>query len=255
MSAPGYTDEELMRFADGELDDATRARIERALETDDTLLARLAMFIETRAAAQSALKPMLDEPVPEALRSAVEAMVASKKAETRSTSNIIALKRPAPAAASPWRLALAASVAAAIGLAAGYSIGALDQTTPAGGIEIASVDRTELAQALSQVASGAERALGAPDTRFRAIATFSDESAATCREFEVDRADHTVVAIACHRPLAWSVEFAVVAPRGGDGYAPASSMEAVEAYLTAINAAPPMSPDEESTALAAIPPN
>ena len=39
-----------MRFADGELDADETAVIEQAMETDDDLVARVAMFIETQSA-------------------------------------------------------------------------------------------------------------------------------------------------------------------------------------------------------------
>ena len=63
MSDTEFSDEILMAFADGELDEETMRRVEAALETDDELMARIAMFMETRAAASEALKPVLDEPV------------------------------------------------------------------------------------------------------------------------------------------------------------------------------------------------
>ena len=72
--AETFSDEILMRFADGELDEATAARLERALAADDALMVRLALFTETRAASKAALQPLLDEPVPEKLRAAVEAI-------------------------------------------------------------------------------------------------------------------------------------------------------------------------------------
>ena len=70
-----------MRFADGELDADEMAVIEKAMETNDDLVARVAMFIETKAEAQAALKPLLDEPVPEKLKATVEAMIEAKRAE------------------------------------------------------------------------------------------------------------------------------------------------------------------------------
>ncbi|TIU02591.1 MAG: anti-sigma factor, partial [Mesorhizobium sp.] len=51
MTEETFSDEILMRFADGELDPETVARIEQAMEIDDRLVTRVAMFIETRAQA------------------------------------------------------------------------------------------------------------------------------------------------------------------------------------------------------------
>ena len=52
MTKPDFPDEMLMRFADGELDAETSAAIEQAMETDDDLVARVALFIETRSQAR-----------------------------------------------------------------------------------------------------------------------------------------------------------------------------------------------------------
>ena len=93
MTEETFSDEMLMRFADGELDPATAARIEQAMETDDGLVARVAAFIETRAQAQAALKPLLDEPVPEKLVAAVERMIEAKRAGDKpGTASGIALR-------------------------------------------------------------------------------------------------------------------------------------------------------------------
>jgi hypothetical protein len=69
----------------------------------------------------------------------------------------------------------------------------------------------------------------------------------------VDSADRsTVVSVACRSGAEWRVTFAVVAPGDSSGYAPASSTEALEAYLLAIDAKPPMEAAEEAQALGAL---
>ncbi|TIN33665.1 MAG: anti-sigma factor, partial [Mesorhizobium sp.] len=90
MTEETFSDEILMRFADGELDPDMVARIEQAMETDDRLVARIAVFIETRAQAQAALKQLLDEPVPEKLVAAVEQMIEARRAgEKAATASIL----------------------------------------------------------------------------------------------------------------------------------------------------------------------
>ncbi len=76
-----FSDETVMRYVDGELDDEASAELEAALATDPDLSRRIELFAETRLAAQDAMRPMLAEPVPETLKSAVETMVAKAKAE------------------------------------------------------------------------------------------------------------------------------------------------------------------------------
>ncbi|HTV67539.1 MAG TPA: anti-sigma factor [Rhizobiaceae bacterium] len=250
--AETFSDEILMRFADGELDEATAARLEQALAADDALMARFALFTETRAASKAALQPLLDEPVPEKLRAAVEDMVARKKAAD-AAANVVAFPAGGASRHVTWRLPLAASlVAALVGAAAGFWIAGPSGTPSGAGVQIAGLNDSAISGALASVASGDETSIGAD--RFRAIATFRDSDQSICREFEIDTKDRdTVIAVACHVDRAWKVNFAVVAPSADGGYAPASSTEALEAYLAAIDAAEPMAPDAETEALRALP--
>ncbi len=154
----GFSDEMLMRFADGELDADEMAVIEQAMATNDNLVARVAMFIETKAEAQSALKPLLDEPVPEKLKATVEAMIEAKRAqEKHAEDKPVATVMPfevRKAAAKPtvrqWTLPLAASLAAVIGGLAGYwSANTGDRGQ--GGLWVAGVIRPALGEALATV--------------------------------------------------------------------------------------------------------
>ena len=249
-----FSDETVMRYVDGELDDETSARVEAALAADPELSRRVEMFAETRLAAQHALAPMLDEPLPAALKDAVEAMVAKAKAEpglppTRHAGS----GRPRVfSPANDWiRLAAAACVAGVLGVAVGFMAGGNSEPN---GLRIASVDTKAVTAALQTVPSGSETTLTGEATRFKAIASFRDSQQALCREFEVDMADRsTVTSVACSVGETWVVRFAVSAPAGSDGYAPASSSEALEAYLAAINAGAPLSEADEKEALQKLP--
>jgi hypothetical protein len=118
---------------------------------------------------------------------------------------------------------------------------------------VAGVIRPALGEALATVESGKEIRLAGISDRFRVIATFRNNAEDLCREFEVDSADgSTVVSVACRSEGEWRVSFAVVAPGDAQGYAPASSGEALDAYLSAIEAGDPLSVEEEAEALAAI---
>lgn len=257
MTDRTFPDEMLMRFADGELDADEMAVIENAMATDDELVARVAMFIETKAEAQAALKPLLDEPVPEKLKAAVESMVAAKRAERaeeKPAATVLPFEARKAATKPParqWTLPLAASLAAAvIGGVVGYwaGTGAPEQ----GGLSVAGVVDAPLGEALATVPAGDEVAL-ASSGRFRAIATFRDDAENVCREFEVDAPDRsTVVSVACHADDAWRVDFVVAAPADAGGYAPASSTEALDAYLQAIQASDPLSSEDEAKALADV---
>ncbi len=251
MINPEFPDEILMRFADGELDPETSAKIEQAMETDDALVARVALFIETRAEAQAALKPLLEEPVPDQLVATVERMIEEKRARTSAppVANVVPLRRSGPGAVRRWPLPIAASVAAVLGALGGYWLalpGAPGQNT----LHVAGINSPALGQVLATVASGKETQLANSSQRFRAIATFRDSAGTLCREFEVDSPDRsTVISVACHSGGAWEVSFAVVAPGDNSGYAPASSTDALDAYLSAIDAEAPMEAGAEVQAL------
>ncbi|TKT74809.1 anti-sigma factor [Aquamicrobium sp. LC103] len=254
-----FSDEILMRFADGELDPDTAAQVERAMESDDELVTRVAMFMETRAAAKDALAPLLEEPVPDHLTAAVERMVAEKKAaegprEPSEPADASVVPFPRRAAndgnRARWIVPIAASLLAALG---GYWLGADGASAPVGNTDLVAVSDPGLVEALRTVAAGDERQLAGSNQRFRAIATFRDNAQTLCREFELDSAQSsTVISVACFADPGWRVTFAVVAPADSGGYAPASSTEALDAYLQAIDAAPPMTVEEETQALSSL---
>jgi hypothetical protein len=87
--------------------------------------------------------------------------------------------------------------------------------------------------------------------QFVAIASFRTADGDLCREFEFDAADRTtLVSVACRDGAAWDLRLAVVAPSAdASGYAPASSMETLDAYLMAIGADAPLSAEEEAAAI------
>ncbi|WP_419910876.1 anti-sigma factor family protein [Hoeflea sp.] len=247
MNKGQFTDEVLMAFADGELQPEEREAIEHAMESDDALAARVATFLDSRMKAQDALKPLLDEPVPEALTARVSAMVDN-------SSNVTALRQPTPAARLPgrgWALPLAASVALVAGALGGYLAG-ISGTGQTNGLRMADLAQPGISTALNTVASGAETDLSAGE-RFRAIASYRDSDGTFCREFEVDHTDgSTVVAVACRPGATWDLQFTVIAQQNSSGYAPASSLEALEAYLSAVGAGAPMEADEENSILQSI---
>lgn len=265
MSDMEFTDEILMAFADGELDDETTRLVETALETDDDLMARVAMFMETRAASSEALKPMLDEAVPDQLVENVRAMaakaaardggswVADAASESASADNIIAFRRPEPTAQTPRRpsslmMALAASLLIVVGGVGGYFAGGAGRTDVEGP-QVAGLVDPIVSAILDQRASGEEIVVG--DGQVRLVSTFKAGGEQICREYEMKRPDQPdFVSIACRSAAGWQTQLAIVTPETGEGFAPASSLETVDAYLTSIGAGAPLEAEAEKTALA-----
>lgn len=249
-----FSDETVMRYVDGELDDETSARLEAALARDSELSQRIELFASTRLAAQDALRPLLDEPVPAELTAAVEAMAAKAKTSASAAPPGSRSKwRLLTAANDDWRrLAAAACIAGILGVGAGFLAGNRDD---ANGVQLVGVDKQALAAALVNVPAGGTSDLPGEATRFRAIASFHDNRQSLCREFEIDMRDNSkLTSVACAEGTSWIVRFAVNAPGGSGGYAPASSAEALEAYLSAINAEPPLNATDEKTALEKLAP-
>jgi hypothetical protein len=185
---------------------------------------------------------MLQEPVPSELQRSVETMVERSRNQAREPQPRRLLR---PANDWWWKASAAASLAIAVGLAGYWLTG----EEPLGNrLMVANVDNPALVAALSSVPSGGSAELG-PD-RFRAIASLRDSRQALCREFEIDRNTGTTEsAIACRDGNSWAVRIAVAAPASADGYAPASSIEALDAYAAAIGAVM-LNPGEENAALA-----
>ncbi len=257
MSDTEFSDEILMAFADGELDEETMRRVEAALETDDELMARVAMFMETRAAASEALKPVLDEPVPDELVAKVRAMAAD--APAAAGDNVVAFRRPADQPASPngspsrFLMAMAASLLVVVGGAGGYLLrggGLADPGGVPGAMQVAGTVGPALSAILDKAASGDEVAVGEGQGTVRLVSAFELGSGQLCREYELAQpGEPGLVSVACRKASTWQTRLAVAKPEGGDGYAPASSLETVDAFLTSIGAGQPLDADAEKKAL------
>jgi len=232
-------DETLMAFADGELAEPRFSEVAGAVEADEALAARLHALVLGKDAARAAFAPLLEQPVPSSLRRSVEAAIRTNA-------------RPARRSWSPRTLQLAAAAAIAVVFAApaGYLLGTGTSGTP-DSIAVAGLDAPPaLATALDTVASGAEAAV-TDDTTMVAIATFADGAGTICREVELLGPSASVV-VACRDEGTWAVRLAVAIPSSDGYYLPAGGLDAAGAYLTAINAGPPLSPAAERAALPEI---
>jgi hypothetical protein len=248
MAAMAIDDEKLMAYADGELTAAQAAEVERAMAEDEELAGKVAMFADSRSAVKRALGA--PPPVPDALAAKIRSM-ADTDARLRGGNvvegNVVSLasrRRSVPF----WQLPIAASVALAVGFLGGW-IGGSDPGQN-GGFGIAELSDPALIDALQTVRSGERIDLGG-GAEFAAIATFRDGDGALCREFEHDSAGgRTVIGVACREAADWTVEFAVAAAStDAEGYAPASSIDALDAWLSATEAGAPLPEAAEEAAL------
>lgn len=203
------SDEQLMAYADGELDAAQRLAIEAALAQDAQLAARLRQHRALRSRLQSAHEPMLGEPVPQRF---LDLLKAGEPA--RRDAQVLAFKpraakpatAPAPAARRlPFWGALAAS--ALLGVVA--SVVALRSGNRANVEMVAGVmvARGALANALNNQ-------LAATQDRMAAIhldLSYRDRAGAYCRVFGL-RSQAALSGVACRQGSEWQLQMLTASP-------------------------------------------
>lgn len=248
MTEMQFTDEQLMAFADGVADPNDAAKIEAAMAKDADIARRVSMFRQTAsrlsdlAAAQSAR-------VPDTLVTKVQELARTSNKHT--DPNVIDLADARAKPRSSWiGLPLAASVFLAIGAAVTYF--ALDRggSGTTADLQVAGLNHPAVKTALDTLPSGAREDV-ADAGEIALIATFTNADDEICREFELDHPERrTIVSVACHDGAGWDVRLAIAAaPAADTGYAPASSLETLEAYLSATQASAPLTVDAEVDAL------
>lgn len=234
-------DETLTAFADGELAEARMAEIRQALAADPALAARVEALRRAREAV-AALRP---EPVPAALEARIRALAAAGSApppaapeapetpraeEGGKVVDLASRRRRIPV----WQ----ALTAAAAALALGFGLGQSFRATPDGGLELAAL-LDALPSGRTGSAQGAEIAM---------VASFHDGAGALCREYETREGGRVAVNVACRGAGGWEPRL-VLAMGAAEGYVPASSFEILDAWMTRVEAGPPLGAAEEAAAL------
>jgi hypothetical protein len=241
------SDEILMAYADGELDAAMLAQVTAAVAADPALAARVAVFVQSREAVAAAFARPPAAPVPDPIADRIRALAAAQ-AQAPTGDNVVTL---APRRQVPfWQLPLAASIALIAGLAAGQFAW---RSPEAIGLQSAILSDRNLFPALEALPSGRREALTS-GAEVALIASFRDGDGRLCREFEYDLPSGvTTVAVACRAEAGseagWQVKLAIAADAGSEGYAPASSLDALDAWLVATGTEAPMTPEQEAEAL------
>ena len=177
-------DDMLMAFADGELDEIGRARVERAVAEDSDLRARLEQQQRLRATLAAYYGPAIEEEVPERLRAMLE-------------TNVVAFVPPPSRPARPmWQAFAALAASLVIGLALGRTL-----LVPAGGpvgIENgAMVAQGPLADALETQLASAQ----APGSATRIGLSFAASDGRLCRTFE----GAAMSGLACRGDSGWQL--------------------------------------------------
>jgi len=246
MSQLHLSDEILMAFADGELEEPTAAAIARAMAGDPIVAKRVVDFQQSRRLTRSALSSALPD-VPPELQTAVAAQIkayedAEEERRTEAPSLGIGSIRRRPF----LQTALAASiVVGALGL--GYLAGRHDR--PAASRLMAQLDNPDIYRELNVMASGNDVEL--PFGRLRVISTYRIANGSLCREFRLQSRTETAEAVAC-RKGEWSVNFALVRPANTSAYVPSGESDLVASYLQSVGASGPLVDEAEVKALSEL---
>ncbi|QHW28748.1 hypothetical protein GYN07_30920 (plasmid) [Rhizobium leguminosarum bv. viciae 248] len=241
MSKKDFDDETLMAFADGELDETQSRALEEALAGNEALCERLAVFLDSRQLVGDALKPLIDEPVPEALLASVHRM-ADEVRHQKPQDNVVSFRpKQQQQTMRRWLVPVAASLVAIVTGVVGFALGRINPSASNSGAEIAAV--------LDREVSGRDVTLSSPDTVLHVVASFRDERGELCREYELKQPKSSTLTVACRQNGAWATRLALTSAKA-DGYVPASSQETIDAYLASIQAGEPLSPEEEREVLA-----
>jgi hypothetical protein len=240
------SDDMLMALADNELDRAEAARVRAAIAADPALARRFALFRESRAAAAGAHADALHEQVPDRLLAAVRAA----DARTRPAAPVVPLR---PRAAPAWRpLALAASLALALGGVLGFQAGRIagPDAQPAAGF---GAPGPVLAAALEAAPSGRVREFAGGSL---IVMNTHPVAGGFCRDFALAGSAAgapAMIGLACREDGTWRTRLVMVQPAEGSatGFRPAGTDDPlITELLERLDARPPLSAAEEAALLA-----
>jgi hypothetical protein len=244
MSELHLTDEILMAFADGELDEPVAAAVASVMAQDPAVARKIVEFQQSRRLTRSVFASNLAPDVPTELRAAISAQIeayeVANKADERP--ELVEPKRLWPRTAYPMKMALAASFAA-VAVATGYFIGS--QSQPEAG-RLAVLEDPLIFKELSRLGSGREAEL--PIGRLRVISTYRLQNGSVCREFKLQSPSAATDAVAC-RSDEWNITFALAEPAKSAEYVPSSGGDLMDTYLGNLGAGNPLEGEAEAKAL------
>lgn len=191
------SDEVLMAYADGELDENTRAAVESAMSTDPEIERRIAQHQALRGRLRSAFDPVLDEPVPPHLLDLARNARTSSPAPRSSQVKPLPLRGARRTSLPRWA-ALAASLL--IGVLAGRF------AFRAGGPEFIATDDGHM-MASGLLANALTRQLASRQQATQPVqigVSFRSKSGEFCRTFSTRTP--ALAGLACHAADGWRLQ-------------------------------------------------
>ncbi|GAB2868884.1 anti-sigma factor [Pseudoduganella ginsengisoli] len=225
-----FSEETLMAYADGELAPPEREQVERAMQGDPELAARVARHQALRSDVFAAFAPVLDEPVPARLAAAALPDKVADLAAVRAGAAAADLAGArAPRRAWSWAEWGGMAASLAIGVLAGSVLlgGGQSGVASTGGALVAT---GALADALSsQLASSAPG-----NAAVRIGVTFAAKDGALCRSFT----SGTAAGLACRKGEQWTLPVVAEVEQGPAGEyrqagnaMPAAVLDAIDARM------------------------
>jgi anti-sigma factor RsiW len=191
----------LIAWVDGELDEVTRRRIDRAVAEDSALAERLEMHRRLRTRLSSYYAPIEAEPVPPAMRTLLE-----------DSAKVVSLVSPA---APRWRSwSIGGAIAASLLL--GLGIGRIS-SGPAGPVAVSN----GVMMAQGQLASALDTSIP-QDSGVRIGLSFQRKGGGWCRSFE----GSALSGVACRETKGWQVQQLIPGKGPTSDYRQASSTDA-----------------------------
>lgn len=255
------SDETLVAYADGELQEQEATEVEQALQQDPAAGHRLRALVEAGEMARRAFAEIAEEPVPERLRAAImnapmasDSPASSADAEVAvgkdTPDNVVSLPRRQPRQQVVWRpVALAASLALAVAAGVFAWLPGGDNSGPGGRMT------AQLAATLSQTPSYQPVQLA--EGEVTVIGSFLSQDDRFCREYErlSDGGGERGLACRTSPETEWqliaSSNIAAVDTPAENGFRPAGAdtEDPVAAAVGRLQAGPLLSAEEELRAL------
>ena len=254
------TDEKLMAYVDGELDDTEAKKIREAVESDDAVRRRMEVFRQTSDMLQEVYDDPIKEAVPDRLINTIMNYRTAESARTLNRFKIPSLMERLSifSAMSPGlkpAFALVAIVAMMIGggiVQLAHTVNERDQQQV-----VMSLNGDGFNRGMETTLSGQPFRVVGQGIEITPVATFTDPSGRYCRQYEISANPGGSMpvsqGIACRTDTGtWSTIVSVhpspvsVSDGSGPGYTPAGEPDLMDVIFPRIMATPPVSLEKET---------
>jgi len=246
------TEEMIMAYADGELDEAGRAEVEATMAEDADVARQVEAHRKLRASFAGVLGGVLNEPVPERL------IAAAKRSPNAPSAQVVELakfraKPEAPATRRAPRWVQWGAIAAT--LVVGVMVGRVWLTAPTAPMAVGPGGQMAARGALATALNDQLASSGANASKPVVIGvSFRSNAGQYCRTFQVNQGQG-LTGLACREPRGWAVRMAMASPaqaattgyRTAASETPAPVLDAVQGLI----AGEPLDAKAEAAAKAA----